>query len=159
MNTSTNTRTFRQRLADVIEQGEVDPRKAAEKVRPDVTDDEIDALVMAALVEAASQLIRSVRRPVDNPASSPSRYGALRDVSSDPTSWPVCPSGRENGWKRLGECTVADLEQLAAGYETKAAKMTSIAARYRTLADTLRASGKRTVDELPADALHGLAKA
>lgn len=151
----------REAIRELVADGEADPRVIADKVMPSLDDGEREYLLRLGLVEVAGHVLRSQRRyhapdddtpQLDLGQPQPSRkWQGVREASHDPTTWKVNVNGREDGWKVLVDCTLADVDAIAGMYMQRARANAEAGRRYKALADEMRQRGAATVGELSAE--------
>lgn len=139
-------------LREAYAEGITDPRDAAEKVRPQVTDPEqLSGLTDYALVALARECAHRGRGSLAGPASH--RWSAAAAETQDPLRWKVNVTGRKDGWRLLGECSSAELRSMAQLYAIAASRNSALAKQYRALADEMDRLKIAAVAEVPDDVL------
>lgn len=121
-----------------------DPHVSAQAIAGTLSPAEREALIEYALPILAREEIRSIRGRSKTGGTKSSRWGRAREWAEQF----YCVDGT---WKRLGDCSVDDVDRIAEDYERRAAENAAYAAEFRSLADKMRAAGAGRVDDLLAD--------
>jgi hypothetical protein len=139
-------------IDDAIADGAVGPDEISEKVLPNINDDQRDELIVWAVREAARHRlarhrladIRQRTSVAPAPAQGESKYARARPHVANPKVWQVWVPQ----WKRLGDCTAAEVEFIADQYRERAARNSTFADRYDRLRGEMAKAGAVTVGDL-----------
>lgn len=151
---------LRTELRNFLKENEYsDAAEAAQDFFSTIPPEEYGACVEEMLPALVRDVIRQGRPPSGAASGSSASSGTkLETKDRPPSKWTAAKlrlvdkqySISDGNYMRLGNCTVADLDQLVSAYEQRAADMTDKADRFRKLRAEVAKRKAKTVEQLPA---------
>lgn len=136
-------------LLDGLIEDHDDPYVVAEVAVQRIPEEALRSVLQSLLPYKVRERARVSRRHDIKITAGPSRRTAVAQLTNDPIAWHVPVGPRE--WKRLGDCTIDDLEAIADRYFKRARTNEAIGKLYQRWADEMDALGVETFAELPGE--------
>lgn len=144
-------------IRDELRQDEsMQPTEVAERIIGRLNDEQKVAALTVALPSLVRDMIVQTRRPAPTPAAPSPKAAHSWKRQAIRESWrrdleAIYATG--DGYKRLADFTVDDLDALASTLREQAAKSAAAAARVEQLADAARTAGVERLGDLDEDTL------
>lgn len=131
-----------------------DPRAIAEKVAANTSNDVIREHYITALTSTVRDVLRAERADAFNmKPAKPARSAKLKQRRSWWSDFIAARVAVAGEWKKLGDCSGADLATIEYERRENAARSIAVAEQYALLRDLLESHGVATVAALPPKAV------